>query len=553
MASSPDGGADASAGTAGIAGKGAAGAGGTTGGGGAAGTAGTAGAAGTAGTNGDGGAGTSGATGGGGIAGGGGLRGAGGFAGTGGSAGTAGSAGAGGFAGATGGGGMAGSGCACAVVPPCVPGAPAACAALWTDSDGDGLSDAWESAGCVDMNCNGSCGDAGDIPLPGADPLVPDIYIRYDYMVATVTNDVGTPPHSHQPPAAVLEQVRQAFAAHGIALHWIAPGGPIAEHRVATRDPAPAAACAGPDFVTMHDLRAEAFAAYAGALGPSLQHPAYHYLVFAHNATLPDTSLGSLCPADPECFGFPDSLGAGSSDVFGDDSIVALGADLDQGFTDGIERIAGTTMHEIGHNLGLKHGSLAAGWPQTCLTYKPNYVSVMGYWYQNGITVATAPGSTAKMPCATDADCVSGVCANPDACHCTDDLGAANYCYRLDYSSSQLRNLNEATLDENVGVGGPPGDQDIIFFSASSNFALGATVGPVDWNANGSIDSSVAVDLDDDNGTPNTTLQTTTDWDKLEFAFQCSPSWGAGAAFDDAAAGTAEIATPPPVASFRRP
>src|SRR5262249_8642438 len=174
-----------------------------------------------------------------------------------------------------------------AVAPPCASGA-AACAAVWVDSDGDGLSDAWETAGCVDMNCNGSCGDPVDIPLAGADPHVPDIYVRYDYMVATVTNAVGTPPHSHQPPAAALEQVRQAFAAQGIALHWVAPGGPITEHQVATRDSAPTLSCAGSDFVTVHDLRAAAFAVDASALGPSLRHPAYHYLVFAHNATMPD-------------------------------------------------------------------------------------------------------------------------------------------------------------------------------------------------------------------------------------------------------------------------
>src|SRR5262249_17280614 len=46
-----------------------------------------------------------------------------------------------------------------------------ACAAspARADSDGDGLSDAWEQAGFVDLNCDGVL-DAGDIPLPGADP-----------------------------------------------------------------------------------------------------------------------------------------------------------------------------------------------------------------------------------------------------------------------------------------------------------------------------------------------------------------------------------------------
>src|SRR5262249_44174998 len=100
-------------------------------------------------------------------------------------------------------------------------------AARWIDSDGDGLSDAWEQAGFVDMNCNG-IQDAGDIPLPGADPLKKDLYVRYDYMAT-----VG---HSHQPPQKALDQVAQAFATHGITLHWVAPTGSIPEHQVTTRD-----------------------------------------------------------------------------------------------------------------------------------------------------------------------------------------------------------------------------------------------------------------------------------------------------------------------------
>jgi hypothetical protein len=434
----------------------------------------------------------------------------------GGGPGGAGGSGAGGSAGA-GGGAAGGSACGCGT-PPCL-------AATCADTDHDGLADAWESAGCVDMDCNGSCADAVDIPLPGASTTVPDIYVRYDYMVATATNAVGTPPHSHQPPAAALEQVRQAFAAHGIALHWIAPPGPIPEHQVTTRDPAPAASCAGPDFVTTPSLRAQAFAPVAAAIGPALQHPAYHYLVFAHNAVLPDTGDGSRCPADRECDAFPDPFNSGSSDVFGDDMIVAFGADLDQMFTLGIERIAGTTMHEIGHNLGLKHGSLAATVADICLTQKPNYVSVMGYMYQNGIRVATAPGATIPMLCDTDADCSTGVCATAGACHCTDDLGAANSCYRIDFASDKLLDLDESMLDESLGVGGPESDQDIVVYFAQSTLGRGPAFGPIDWNQDGTIETGVIVDVDN-SGAANALLRTTTDWDKLQLAFQCSPAWG---------------------------
>src|SRR5262249_50183962 len=98
---------------------------------------------------------------------------------------------------------------------------PACANACAHDSDGDGLNDEWETPAVdghryVDLNCNGRFDGPGiDIELPDADPARPDIYVRYDYM--------ATASHSHQPPQAALDQIAQAFAAHGIALHWIAP------------------------------------------------------------------------------------------------------------------------------------------------------------------------------------------------------------------------------------------------------------------------------------------------------------------------------------------
>jgi hypothetical protein len=57
-----------------------------------------------------------------------------------------------------------------------------ACAS-WRDTDGDGLSDVWETNGYVDMNCNGvDDGPSVDLELPGADPAVADVYVQYDWM-----------------------------------------------------------------------------------------------------------------------------------------------------------------------------------------------------------------------------------------------------------------------------------------------------------------------------------------------------------------------------------
>ena len=77
-------------------------------------------------------------------------------------------------------------------------GAAGGCA-LWKDTDGDGLSDIWETNGYIDVNCNGvNDGPSVDLPLPGANKTVPDIYVLYDWMDSTgpgpaCNPDVGCP------------------------------------------------------------------------------------------------------------------------------------------------------------------------------------------------------------------------------------------------------------------------------------------------------------------------------------------------------------------------
>ena len=106
-------------------------------------------------------------------------------------------------------------------------------------------------------------------------------------------------------------------------------------------------------------------------------------------------------------------------------------------------------MHELGHNLGLHHGGNSDS------NNGPNYNSIMNYRYQgNGVDTT---------------------------CHAIGD-------HALDYSHGTQLTLNEAALNENVGVCGAGH--------------------PIDWNSNGSYDSSVSVDLF--NG--DATLQTYSDF-----------------------------------------
>jgi hypothetical protein len=94
----------------------------------------------------------------------------------------------------------------------------------------------------------------------------------------------------------------------------------------------------------------------------------FHYVLFAHQISLPDQS-GDNCTSGI------------SRDMPSHDFIVSLGCveddaaknPADQGDS---EWQSGTFMHELGHNLGLRHGGADD------INYKPNYISVMNYLFQ---------------------------------------------------------------------------------------------------------------------------------------------------------------------------
>ena len=269
---------------------------------------------------------------------------------------------------------------------------------LWVDSDGDGLSDAAEAQGYIDVNGNGVF-DAGiDIPLPGADPNKPDVYLHYDY---TVAGD-----HSHNPPAQAIQWMVNAFAAHGINLHIDPQHNAICENagdaacitvgtgaQVVTLASSPDPSCAGSSAVSPHQLR-------AAIPYLDLIKPAYHYMVFAHYASIPTSGGPWTCPTDPEnpaCGAVPSQPptpgNLGTAEIIGDDAIVATQPFVDSGTIPNVASIpaewwSGLGMHEFGHNLGLVHGG------SDCFNNKPNYVGVMNYrFYVGGIPVGSSPAT----------------------------------------------------------------------------------------------------------------------------------------------------------------
>jgi hypothetical protein len=200
------------------------------------------------------------------------------------------------------------------------------------DADGDGLNDAWEIGGGIDFNNDGAIDATNDLLLPGADPNMPNIYVKYDYFVeagsgtACTTNanctvagevcDTGSArcvKHTHAPSAAAMNTVRSAFSNHGVILTYFnnpVVGGTadaVTEHIdpslnhtdsiVSYATGAELAAlpeCAGPGGVSFYDLKSAHFS--------SRMAPAYHYAVFSHYVMCDESQyVGVSCLDDSEC------------------------------------------------------------------------------------------------------------------------------------------------------------------------------------------------------------------------------------------------------------
>jgi hypothetical protein len=284
------------------------------------------------------------------------------------------------------------------------------------DSDGDGFSDAWETNGYVDVNCNG-IEDAGDVALSGADPNVPDIYVLYDWMelqgsgaacatAATCAIDETCTAghctgHTHDPEAlapGALDLVSAQFTARGFNLHVIRgharPHSHIASFRTPTAD------CEGADVapgtlgayaVNLHDLKSAAPFPFDHAYDRI-----YHYMLFAHD---------SACDSDAHCEACPENYTPGSTgqaEMSGNNAMVSLGTSVgeltcldDKKFV-----VGGTFMHELGHNFGLHHGGGVNPLPcerdADCAALGPDHTG----------ETCQPWGSQSGTLCLSDSDCV---------------------------------------------------------------------------------------------------------------------------------------------------
>jgi hypothetical protein len=289
------------------------------------------------------------------------------------------------------------------------------------DTDGDGIKDGDETLGTTGgLNLYGM----------GARPVKKNLLFEFDWF--DDNNDPGIcAAHSHRPSATAVGKVATAFANAPVAnpdgstgitvISDYGQGGLFTGgNLIADADGVIAGGVNDADFAS---IKAAQFAANREGY--------FHYTLMPHRYGLTSNS-------------------SGQAELPGDDLIVSLYCYGSDG------NVANTIVHEVGHNLNLRHGGFEN------VNYKPNYNSVMNYEYQfPGVdTNCTVPG---------------------------DGL--------LDYSRGTRAALNENALVETDGICGGV---------------------DIDWSGNGLIDAgTVSVNLNFSYDSVKTTLQDHDDWGNI--------------------------------------
>jgi len=301
------------------------------------------------------------------------------------------------------------------------------------DTDGDALIDSWE-VGII---------NSIDLKALGASPLHKDIFVEMDYMVRqSAVNGLG-------PNTNVIFNIQQAFAnspisnpdgKDGINIHLLLDNEVQYDNNLA------------PLLKEFATLKKNNFAANRAHI--------FHYMIWADTYNYSRSSGSSL-------------------DIPSSDFVVTLGVwNNNSGGTD--EEKIGTFIHELGHNLGLRHGG------NDDQNYKPNHLSVMNYFFQISGVVLDNSGSKIN-----------------------------NYTYQ----SFVNPELDESSLIEDDGIGKNPNLRS--YYTRYINLAGGITEtiagGPIDWNTNGIIDENkIYVDLNSDTQL-NKLIATPNEWNQLYF------------------------------------
>lgn len=346
------------------------------------------------------------------------------------------------------------------------------------DLDGDGIPDCAEVEG----------GTFAGLPLYewGARVNQKDIFIHIDYMDST---DPGIIPQK-----AALDKLVEVFGKKGFWIHFDV--GDLFgtglyyynldnnSHRVPYNK-----------SVTLGDEYGKAnLYNYKNSFMALQKRQIFHYLLMGSSQNL-DGSAGS----------------SGYAEIDGNDILITLGnweltTEETANYTASQNRNrlinyqAATIMHELGHNLGLEHGG------DEKLNYKPNYLSIMNYMYQlDGLPKigSEKEGDRYYWYRYADIDEYSSSSLFKKYISRKSELENSPFTstFILDYSNGLSGNINEGSIDENIGL-----------CRTGSN--------KIDFNGNGTnIESGYSYNLNPSEGSIISVFNDYDDWSNLNLFF----------------------------------